>query len=77
METVKGNNVARLSRRVTSSPGLTAFDVETVGRKWVWKECRTTNVEENSVEVRCGASDKAHIAAPTRANRAMSEYSLL
>lgn len=37
METVKGNNVARLSRRVTSSPGLTAFDVETVGRKWVWK----------------------------------------
>lgn len=74
METVK-QKVARLSRRVVqASQPLT---LRPWGRKWVWKSADTVQNHKrggNSVEVGCGASDKAHVAALTRANRSVSEH---
>jgi hypothetical protein len=58
----------------SSSPGLTAFDVGTVGQEVGLEEVQNHKRGGNSVEAGCGASDKAHIAALTRANRSMSEH---
>ena len=43
----------------SSSPGLTTFDVETVGQEVGLEEVQNHKRGGNCVEVGCGASDKA------------------